>query len=145
MHRLLQRQLKRHLGVAEVPAALQPFVAAIDAAYAGFDEDRAILERSQELSLKELSEARDNATQAQTRLTDAIESISEGFSLYDADDRLVICNRRYRDMHGAGSIDFVKQGISFETILRNAAASGEVRDAEGDVEAWVAERMARHR
>jgi len=146
MHRLLRRQLRKHLGAEdEVPAELQPFLAAVDAAYADFDSDRAMLERSLELSSKELSEARDKATQAQTRLTDALGSISEGFSLYDADDKLVIYNRRYRDMHGTGSIDVVNQGVSFETILRNAAASGEIRDAEGHVEAWVAERLARHR
>jgi PAS domain S-box-containing protein len=146
MHRLLRRQLRKHLGIeGEVPAELQPFVAAVDAAYADFDSDRAMLERSQELSSKELSEARDKATLAQTRLTDALGSISEGFSLYDADDKLVIYNRRYRDMHGIGSIDIVKQGVSFETIIRHAAASGEISDAEGRVEAWVAERLARHR
>ena len=146
MHRLLRRQLRKHLGVEdEVPAALNPFVAAVDAAYADFDSDRAMLERSLELSVKELLDARDKATQAQTRLTDAIESISEGFSLYDADDKLVIHNQRYLDMHGAASIDVVKQGVSFETIVRNAVAGGEIRDAEGRADAWVAERLARHR
>src|SRR6476660_2242262 len=108
MHRLLRRQLRKHLGVEdEVPVALQPLVAAVDAAYADFDSDRALLERAHELSSKELSEARDKATQAQARLTDAIESISEGFSLYDADDKLVIYNRRYLDMHGSHSIEVV--------------------------------------
>src|SRR5512138_3019868 len=112
MHRLLRRQLRKHLGVEdEGPAALRSFVAAVDAAYTDFDSDRAMLERSQELSSKELSEARDKATQAQRRLVDAIESISEGFWLYDADDRLVIYNRRYRDMHGTASIDAVNQGV----------------------------------
>jgi len=48
-------------------------------------------------------------------------------------------------MHGSGSINVVNQGVSFETILRSAAASGEIRDAEGLIEAWVAERLARHR
>lgn len=145
MHRLLRRQLRKHLGIEdEVPAALQRFLAAVDAAYADFDNDRAMLERSLELSSKELSVARDKATEAQRRLVDAIESISEGFSLYDADDKLVIYNRRYRDMHGTASIDAVNQGVSFETILRNAVASGEIRDAEGDVETWVAERLTRH-
>ena len=63
MHRLLRRQLRKHLGVEnEVPAELQPFVAAVDAAYTDFDNDRAMIERSQELSSKELSEARDKAT-----------------------------------------------------------------------------------
>jgi HAMP domain-containing protein len=36
--------------------------------------------------------------QARQRLVDAIESISEGFALYDADDRLVLCNSRYREI-----------------------------------------------
>ena len=58
MHRLLRRQLRIYLGVAdEVPAALKTFVAAVDAAYGDFDSDRAMLERSLELSSKELSDA----------------------------------------------------------------------------------------
>ena len=93
MHRLLRRQLRKYLGVDdEVPAPLQAFVAAVDAAYADFDSDRAMLERSLELSSKELSDARDEATAARRRLTDALESISEGFFLFDADDRMVLCN-----------------------------------------------------
>ncbi len=36
------------------------------------------------------------ATRAQQQLEEAIEAISEGFALYDAEDRLVICNSRYR-------------------------------------------------
>ena len=89
-------------------------------------------------NLREIREVR-------RRLADAIESISEGFSLYDANDTLVIFNRRYRDMHRTGSIDVVQQGVSFESILRHSAASGEIRDAEEDAEAWVAQRLARHR
>ena len=33
-----------------------------------------------------------------SRLLEAIESVSAGFSLYDADDRLVLCNGRYREL-----------------------------------------------
>ena len=83
--------------------------------------------------------------EARRRLVDAIESISEGFSLYDANDKLVIFNNRYRDMHRTRTIDVVQQGTSFEAIIRAAAASGEIRDAEGGVDAWVAERLVRHR
>ena len=51
MHRLLRRQLRKYLGVDdEVPAPLQAFVAAVNAAYADLDSDRAMLERSLELS-----------------------------------------------------------------------------------------------
>ncbi len=33
------------------------------------------------------------------KLTDAIESIPDGFVLYDADDRFVLCNGRYREIY----------------------------------------------
>jgi PAS domain-containing protein len=111
MHRLLRRQLRKYLGVEdEVPDPLRPFVAAVDAAYADFDSDRAMLERSLELSSKELSDARDAATEAQRRLTDALESISEGFFLYDAADRMVLCNSRYRGLY-PGIADVFRPGL----------------------------------
>ena len=111
MHRLLRRQLRKYLGVEdEVPAELQPFLAAVDAAYADFDSDRAMVERSLELSSKELADARDAATEAQRRLTDALESISEGFFLYDADDRMVLCNSRYRELFPEGTLKEMLKG-----------------------------------
>lgn len=65
MHRLLRRQLRKHLGVEdEVPEPLKGFVAAVDAAYADFDSDRAMLERSLEISSQELSETHEAAKQA---------------------------------------------------------------------------------
>ncbi len=79
------------------------------------------------------------------RLAGAIESISEGFSLYDAEDRLVVCNSTYKKLLYSGMEDTVTPGKSFEAIIRAAAARGMVRDAEGRVEEWVAERMALHR
>ncbi len=145
MHRLLRRQLRKHLGVEdEVPAALQPFVAAVDAAYADFDSDRAMLERSLELSSKELSEARDKATQAQRRLTDALESISEGFFLYDADDRMVLCNSRYRELY-PGMADVYQPGLEFEQMIRTVIERGIVADAVERPQEWIAQRLAQHR
>ena len=49
MHRLLTRQLKRHLGdAAAVPDEMRALVAAIDQAYRQEDEDRRMLEHSLE-------------------------------------------------------------------------------------------------
>ncbi len=84
-------------------------------------------------------------TEARRRLTEAIEAISEGFSLYDSDDRLVVCNSTYRKTLYPGIEDVVTVGTSFETIIRSAAERGLVADAEGRVDEWVAERLARHR
>src|SRR4029077_5896800 len=43
-------------------------------------------------------EAHNHFRRSEQRLTDAIESISEGFSLYDASDRLIVCNRAYGEL-----------------------------------------------
>lgn len=91
-----------------------------------------------ETNLREIREAR-------RRLTDAIESISEGFVLYDSQDRLVIHNRPYRDLLYPGLEEAVTPGALFETIVRRAAELGDPEEAEGRMDAWVAERIASHR
>ena len=146
MHRLLRRQLRKHLGVEdEVPAALQGFVAAVDAAYADFDSDRAMLERSLELSSKELSDAHDQGMRAHQRFLDAIESTSEGFAFFDAEDRLELCNTRYKELLYSGTDITIDSGITFEAIIRRAVARGLIREAGDNPEGSVQKRLARHR
>lgn len=83
--------------------------------------------------------------QARSRLTDAIESIGEGFCLYDREDRLVLCNSRYRTIFYPGIRDILVVGTSFETVLRTAAERGLIKEAQGREEAWIKERLKRHR
>jgi PAS domain S-box-containing protein len=92
----------------------------------------------EEKNLREVAEARQ-------RLVDAIESISEGFALYDRDDRLVLSNSRYRELLYAGLEAELTPGTTFEQVIRHSAERGYIRDAEGRVEDWVAERLSRHR
>jgi len=92
----------------------------------------------QESNLREIRETR-------ARLQDAIESISEGFSLYDADDRLVVCNSKYQTLMHPGLAGEVVPGMTFEAIIRRSANRGYVQDAIGRVDEWVAERLAKHR
>ena len=123
---------------------LQPFLAAVDAAYADFDSDRAMLERSLELSSKELADAHGEAMQVRRRLTDALETSSQGFFLFDADDRMVLCNSRYRELY-PDLAHIIEPGVSFEHIIRTAAERGVVADAVERPEEWVAQRLAQHR
>src|SRR5882672_5618892 len=81
---------------------------------------------------------------SRSRLLEAIESISEGFSLYDTDDRLVLCNSRYRELAHASPADGLV-GMRFEQVMRLVAERGRAADARGRVEAWIAERIARYR
>jgi adenylate cyclase len=83
--------------------------------------------------------------QARQRLIDAIENISEGFSLYGADDRLILSNKRYRELLYSGVHDVLEPGMQFETLIRHAAESGQVEDARNRIDEWVAERLERHR
>jgi adenylate cyclase len=81
---------------------------------------------------------------SEQRLTDAIESISEGFSLYDAEDRLVVCNSTYGELLHPGMGTPVP-GTPYEMLIRRTAEQGLVEDAKGRVDEWVAERLAKHR
>jgi PAS domain S-box-containing protein len=82
--------------------------------------------------------------QSDLRLGEAIESISEGFACYDAEDRLVVCNSCYRDLLYPGLDVDLSAGMNFEAIVRRAAERGYIKDAEGHVDEWVAARMLRH-
>ena len=82
---------------------------------------------------------------SERRLAEAIESISEGFVCYDGEDRLVICNSCYRNLLYPGLEIDLSVGTTFESIIRRAAERGYVKDAEGRVEEWIAERLQQHR
>jgi adenylate cyclase len=82
--------------------------------------------------------------ESERHLVEALESISEGFSLYDADDRLVLCNRRYRELLYPGKEEAIAPGTPFERIIRAAAERGLIDEAIGRVDAWVEERLERH-
>lgn len=91
-----------------------------------------------------LEVARAEAQHAGEQLQEAIDALPEGFALYDAQDRLVACNDRYRQVYAA-SAEAMRVGTSFEAILRYGMARGQYPAAEGDPEGWLRERLERHR
>jgi adenylate cyclase len=93
---------------------------------------------------QERRRAEADARRAQTRLGEAIEAISEGFACYDADDRLIICNSRFRELYAGAGLE-IKPGIQYETILRTAVEMGLLPVSPESREAWIAERRDRHR
>jgi diguanylate cyclase (GGDEF)-like protein len=92
----------------------------------------------------ELAAARGEAERASTRLTDAIEALPDGFVLFDAEDRLVLCNTRYREIY-RDSAPALVPGTRFEAILRYGVARGQIPQALGREEQWLAERLYQHR
>ncbi|MEM6306046.1 MAG: response regulator [Pseudomonadota bacterium] len=85
-------------------------------------------------NLRELSETR-------RRLTDAIEAISDGFVLYDADEKIVVCNDNFLDLFGEETRERIGPGTTASEIVRIGATSGILREAEGREEEWIAERL----
>ena len=78
---------------------------------------------------------------AEEMLSTAIENISDGFVLYDEDDRLVLCNQQYRRIY-PNTYDLIIPGAKFEDIIRGSAERGEYPQAIGREEEWIAERLA---
>ncbi len=93
--------------------------------------------------------ARKTAEQAalqasEQRLNDAIAAISEGFSLYDTEDRLVLGNYKFAELfdHGAGAPE---PGTTYEEIIRSAVERGLIEDAKGRASGWLRQRLAQHK
>jgi len=81
--------------------------------------------------------------EARMLLERAIDSMPDGFVMWDRDDRLVICNDRYREMYAA-SAPFIRPGIGFEELIRKGAEAGQYPQAGSDIEAFVRETVAWH-
>jgi signal transduction histidine kinase len=89
-------------------------------------------------------EAQRRADRAEMLLTETIDSMSEGFIIYDADDRLVMCNKAYRALYPHAAQAMVP-GASFAEIERRAFAHGEAAEPAGRADEWLEKRMRQHR
>ena len=84
---------------------------------------------------------------ARALLIRAVNSMSDGFVLFGADDRILLCNQVYAStLEGFGSAQSIV-GMHVEDIVRQQIANGQPVPPEyaGDTERWVAERLAQHR
>ncbi len=70
-----------------------------------------------ETNLREIREAR-------RRLIDAIESISEGFALYDSEGGLALCNKNFRDIHKYRERDTEPGVATYDSLGRLDEAHG---------------------
>ncbi len=84
------------------------------------------------------------AAAAQQRLRESIESLAGGFALFDASERLVLCNRRYGDLY-AGARDLLVPGMRFEEIVTAAAGAGNFPQAGDRADLWVEEHLQHFR
>ncbi|MCA0400323.1 MAG: EAL domain-containing protein [Proteobacteria bacterium] len=81
---------------------------------------------------------------ARVLLIESIEAMSDGFVMWDEQDRLVMCNNRFRELY-ALSAEFLVPGATFEDVIRKGAARGQYPQAQDDVEGFVNRTLAWHR
>ncbi|MFG1361341.1 bifunctional diguanylate cyclase/phosphodiesterase [Xanthobacter pseudotagetidis] len=96
------------------------------------------------LALRQRERAEEERARSAAVLANAVEAMSDGFAMWDQNDRLVTCNQRYRDLFSRLS-PFLVPGERFEDILRKGIEVGQYPEAATDVEAFVAERLHWHR
>ena len=74
------------------------------------------------------------------RIWAAIETLPDGFVLFDREERLLAFNHRYREMF-PDSAEAMMPGVSFEDLLRHGLRKGHVPEAVGREDEWLAERL----
>ena len=154
-----ERQLKKLLAIVEVlMRRVEQDTDQSGAGYAQF-ERAAMLEEQIRKRTRELEKALDllhesNAhlaaanleTEAARRdLTNAIETVQEGFGLFDANDRLVLCNSRFGLQLNDIRQDFLP-GLSFARYVGLISTSGALRLTDGTTpQDWAKKRLQRRR
>ena len=109
------------------------------------DRTRALEQAMGELATvnAKLAQAHANAEAAETRLRDAIESINEGFALFDAEDRLVLFNEAYMGFWPEVA-ELLPENPTFHQIISLLAQQRRPAGAVSAPDRWVSDRLARH-
>ncbi len=83
--------------------------------------------------------------QTEERFRDVIETISDGYALFDAQDRLQIYNNNWLEIVAAEVRPFIKAGIGFEEIIQLNLKQGHWPHARDHEQSWVEKRLRQHR
>lgn len=81
------------------------------------------------------------------RIAAALDTMTEGFAIFDPEERLVLFNRSYRERCGEAGAH-VRVGATLESIVRGNIRSGMfpgIREGTAEAEALVRERLRDHR
>ncbi|WP_299343552.1 diguanylate cyclase [uncultured Maritalea sp.] len=84
----------------------------------------------------DLKTARQELKLYKRRLWDAIEALPDAFVMYDINDRLVVCNNKYKEFYAA-SAPAIYPGASFVDIMRYGVENGQYPEAKGREEEWL--------
>ena len=93
-------------------------------------------------SLKERDRFAAEAEAQRKTIAAAIATISEGFVLYDSEDRIVLFNEQFRSIY-PGLADIIKPGTTFGQVLDAVVSRSLVDLGNQSPQDWIAERIAR--
>jgi len=123
------------------PRVLAIRLSAFDDGVAVFAQD-VTDRRADELRMRELEQ---RARRAEQRLIEALNASPDPFAVFDADDRLAVCNQTWADMSGLGEVPPLI-GRKFEDLLWQVTRGGDPASLGFEsLEAFVDWRCARHR
>jgi len=94
--------------------------------------------------ITERKEAERVARESRNRLSDAIESVSQGFVLYDSEDRFVLANGRFREMFPELSALLVP-GMHYDDVLRVGWQLDLFDEQDAKFDEWRADMLTWHR
>lgn len=95
--------------------------------------------------ITERKQTENQLANARNQLRDAIESLNVGLVMYDKEEKLVICNQKYREIYAAAAHK-IKTGAYYEDILREFCRVVGKQATNGmDEEAWIQERLKSYR
>ena len=110
------------------------------ASFAGWSD---LLVNALSASANVYASALERAT-GQATLRAAVDALDDGFLQLDAEERLILANRRYLELYPSIA-DAIVPGARFEDILRAGLAKGCYADAIGREEAWLKDRLTAFR
>lgn len=87
--------------------------------------------------------AQELVSATETRLIEAIETMSEGFALFDSEDRLVLSNARYKELYDLPQ-EAIDERWTFERLMTFCLSREQFPEAFGREEAWIADRVDKH-
>jgi PAS domain S-box-containing protein len=91
-----------------------------------------------------LTEQTGRLERVESLLIDAIESLPDGFQLWDTEDRLVLVNKAYLENQPDG-VTPAPLGVRFADILQERIHNGVVLQAEEDRDGYIRERLEVHK
>ncbi|SHH17988.1 PAS domain-containing hybrid sensor histidine kinase/response regulator [Marivita hallyeonensis] len=154
----LERQNEKLLKIADsLMRRVEYGTSQSGAAYAQFERAALLEKRVRERTLElertldllhdanaQLARANDETEAARRNLADAIETISEGFALFDPQDVLVLCNSRFcRDFKDTATE--LKPGLPFDSYVDRVSRSKYLSLPETqDRNAWAKMRRKKH-